>query len=992
MKGNSKTWVSLFASPDPLTALCDTSFQDVFELSFNATVDIDAIQAQLCSVNLSSIDNILSTIFMSNIQIIEMAQLIFNLPEVDVQIAINISQEVAQILASLTENPLEYTSALQRYVDCPAILYAPELDLSALESYLSQVQLMDYIEEAIADWLTETNGTVTSIPTFEELFPDPDIIRQLLYQTGLPAEVVEGFLQMAPQFDQWTALFSSPDPLAAVCNSSSFADIFDQFVNASVDIQTIQTQLCSVNLTSIDAILNSIFMSNRIVAELVRVFFNVPEVEIQLAINASQEIAEILGNFLSNPSQYSIDYARIVELLQQFQVPGLNETWVQNWLAQVQLMEYVNDVLTQWITNANGTAMPVPTFGELFPDPTVLADLLRQLGLPEDMITAFLDSAIQADRWNQVWMSEDPLKTLCEAGVPRDTIAVAINSSVTAQAIQDGICSVNLTDVDDLLSSIFDLDTLIIEVSRILFNDPTLDWEGALNLSRQLSENLQQLLASPPTTAEDIEQISLSLLDGLEDILRMFGVWDKVRPYLSLTEVILGTAEHYLDITDDIIRTVLDPNAPLEDVTRYLNLTQEEIRIALLGDFIHLTYLADYYQNGLLDTLVCQEGYYNGVHLILRFEVGFINQTALQQYLCSADLQEFFADAKDLYGFDFLRWAEVSGSIFLDLKANYTVDSFADIASLVLDLTAMVQDLAALPEMLTGDIDMYALLAHVNSLSAALQAQEMELLIKSLEELAPFLNDPSVINEIRTALMSGVALMQWSSSLPTDLDAVAWLQSAQEALVETGLWQQVLPIVNFVDLLIEGQLDALMPLGFSLPHLLTNETVLNKFLTEVLDMAPEYAEALLLSEINPIMTLAELHLNGEWEEVFCAGVPQMTNSSEAEFYQVFNVSAIFSHLCHLNRTQFFEHVNSLLSVDILRLTEEFANLLNHSQTGSGSGELYDWQSLVSNVQRIIDTYETLFKLDTFDPNVNHTQIEELVMRLQHGLNTFDMEV
>ncbi|XP_072169976.1 uncharacterized protein [Diadema setosum] len=902
--------------------------------------------------------------------------------------------------------------------------------LNSEPALLVPFRLSDYITSVLIDMLKMLQGQSFTLPTLDELFVNATHVRELLGQSDVAPEIIDTFLSLSMQADKMTYLFVTPNAFAQLCASGEFATFFTLPPDSPTDISVVEEVFCSTNVTVLLSELDDVLKFTDIQNEINRILSldpTLPPFNQTAAMLRQQELAALITAFIVDPPQVVVDpawwltvsnrtevilaqwLARLAEqsmspdtipgldrlalqFLEPFQVPGLNETWVQNWLAQVQLMEYVNDVLTQWIMNANGTAMPVPTFGELFPDPTILTDLLRQLGLPEDMITAFLDSAIQADQWNQVWMSEDPLKTLCEAGLLRDTIAVAINSSVTAQAIQDSICSVNLTDVDDLLSSIFDLDALIIEVSRILFNDPTLDWEAALNLSRQLSENLQQLLASPPTTAEDIEQISLSLVDGLEDILRMFGVWDKVRPYLSLTEVILGTAEHYLDITDDIIRTVLDPQAPLEDVTRYLNLTQEEIRIALLGDFIYLTYLADYYQSGQLDTLVCQEGYYNGVHLILRFNVGFINQTALQQYLCSADLQEFFADAKDLYGFDFLRWAEVSGSIFQDLKANHTVDSFADIASLVLDLTAMVQDLAALPEMLTGDIDVYTLITRVTSLSTALQAQEMELIIKSLEELEPFLNDPYVIGEIRTALMSGVALMQWSSNLPTDLDPVAWLQSAQEALVETGLWQQVLPIVNFVDLLIEGQLDSLMPLGFSLPHLLTNETVLNKFLTEALDMAPEYAEALLLSEINPIMTLAELHLSGEWEEVFCADVPQMMNSSEAEVYQVFNVSAVFSHLCHLNRTQFFEHVNSLLSIDILRLTEEFANLLNHSQTGPGSGQLYDWQSLVSNVQAIIDTYKTLFELDTFNPNVNHTQIEELLMRLQHGLNTFDVEV
>ena len=42
---------------------------------------------------------------------------------------------------------------------------------------------------------------------------------------------------------------------------------------------------------------------------------------------------------------------------------------------------------------------------------------------------------------------------------------------------------------------------------------------------------------------------------------------------------------------------------------------------------------------------------------------------------------------------------------------------------------------------------------------------------------------------------------------------VTWLERIEGALNETLLWHTILPALNFVDLLIESDLDALNPLG-----------------------------------------------------------------------------------------------------------------------------------------------------------------------------------
>ena len=45
-----------------------------------------------------------------------------------------------------------------------------------------------------------------------------------------------------------------------------------------------------------------------------------------------------------------------------------------------------------------GIEFAIPTFNELFPDPTVIVKLLTDLGVPTDVTEAFLYMAVQADQ------------------------------------------------------------------------------------------------------------------------------------------------------------------------------------------------------------------------------------------------------------------------------------------------------------------------------------------------------------------------------------------------------------------------------------------------------------------------------------------------------------------------------------------------------------------------------------------------------------------
>ena len=58
--------------------------------------------------------------------------------------------------------------------------------------------------------------------------------------------------------------------------------------------------------------------------------------------------------FISLSHLYVFTSFSIIELLQSLDIPGLNETWVQDWLKQVQLMQYINDVIADLLASNNG--------------------------------------------------------------------------------------------------------------------------------------------------------------------------------------------------------------------------------------------------------------------------------------------------------------------------------------------------------------------------------------------------------------------------------------------------------------------------------------------------------------------------------------------------------------------------------------------------------------------------------------------------------------
>ncbi|XP_030838893.1 uncharacterized protein LOC100890089 isoform X13 [Strongylocentrotus purpuratus] len=972
-------WTEIWMKPDPLQAVCNTSlFQDIFTQTLNSSIDIQTIQATLCSLNLSDIDALLNDIFNANGMIVQLVQVFYQVPDFDLQTALNVSREISAIISNLISDPTNFELNPMSIIELLQSLDIRGLNETSVQDWLKQAQLMQYINDVIADLLASNNGTEFAIPTFNELFPDPTVVVQLLTDLGVPNDITEAFLYMAVQADQWTEIWMKPDPLQAVCNTSLFQDIFTQTLNSSIDIQTIQATLCSLNLSDIDALLNDIFEANSMIVQLVQIFYQVPDFDLQTALNVSREISEIISNLISNPANFELDPQSIIKLLQSLRVPGLNETWVQDWLNQVQLTQYANDIIG-WLASGNGTEFAIPTFNELFPDPTIVVQLLTDLGVPYDITEAFLYMAVQADQWTEIWMKPDPLQAVCNTSLFQDIFTQTLNSSIDIQTIQATLCSLNLSDIDALLNDIFKTNGMIVQISILLFNDPTMDWATAWNISIYFSQMFDELFQNPPMIEQDIKQLTLSLFSELESMLRMYGVWDEAEHYLKYVEFYLQVVGHHLGNSNNFLKDLFDPTVSLDTLVRYVGMSPEEIRTALLGDVTDISFLAElYYGDGDWNYLFyCDdkeqfESNYNTTN------DGFLDLFAVREAFCSLNISEFFETAKNIYGFDFLRLAELESIRSRNGSSpGLDIESLVDVAT---DIAQMITDLANLPSMLTKDLDLDFFLMRLTNLSNAIDEQDYEQLIALLGELAPLLRSPDIVYQIQASLMSSSDILSWFESIDST-DPVTWLERIEGALNETLLWHTILPALNFVDLLIEVDLDALNPLGYKYYDLITNETALQQYLTDLLGLAPEYAEAITLSGVKDVLVLADHHLSGTWESTYCVTVDSANGTD-------LNLTAVYSLLCNLDREQFFESLNTLMGIDVLRLTQWIGDVTNPER---GVVQRFDWQTLVGNVQSHIDTLTGLTSIGQIG-GVNVTQVENLIQKLQQGIEQFDYEV
>ncbi|XP_030838891.1 uncharacterized protein LOC100890089 isoform X11 [Strongylocentrotus purpuratus] len=973
-------WTEIWMKPDPLQAVCNTSlFQDIFTQTLNSSIDIQTIQATLCSLNLSDIDALLNDIFNANGMIVQLVQVFYQVPDFDLQTALNVSREISAIISNLISDPTNFELNPMSIIELLQSLDVPGLNETWVQDWLKQVQLMQYINDVFADLLASNNGTEFAIPTFNDLFPDPTIIVQLLTDLGVPDDITEAFLYMAVQADQWTEIWMKPDPLQAVCDTSLFQDIFTQTLNSSVDIQTIQATLCSLNLSDIDALLNDVFKANGVIVQLVQVFYQVPGFDLQTALNISQEISAIISKLISDPTNFELNPQSIIELLQSLDIPGLNETWVQDWLKQVQLMQYINDVIADLLASNNGTEFAIPTFNELFSDPTIVVQLLTDLGVPSDITEAFLYMAVQADQWTEIWMKPDPLQAVCDTSLFQDIFTQTLNSAIDIQTIQATLCSLNLSDIDALLNDIFKANGMIVQISILLFNDPTMDWATAWNISIYFSQMFDELFQNPPMIEQDIKQLTLSLFSELESMLRMYGVWDEAEHYLKYVEFYLQVVGHHLGNSNNFLKDLFDPTVSLDTLVRYVGMSPEEIRTALLGDVTDISFLAElYYGDGDWNYLFyCDdkeqfESNYNTTN------DGFLDLFAVREAFCSLNISEFFETAKNIYGFDFLRLAELESIRSRNGSSpGLDIESLVDVAT---DIAQMITDLANLPSMLTKDLDLDFFLMRLTNLSNAIDEQDYEQLIALLGELAPLLRSPDIVYQIQASLMSSSDILSWFESIDST-DPVTWLERIEGALNETLLWHTILPALNFVDLLIEVDLDALNPLGYKYYDLITNETALQQYLTDLLGLAPEYAEAITLSGVKDVLVLADHHLSGTWESTYCVTVDSANGTD-------LNLTAVYSLLCNLDREQFFESLNTLMGIDVLRLTQWIGDVTNPER---GVVQRFDWQTLVGNVQSHIDTLTGLTSIGQIG-GVNVTQVENLIQKLQQGIEQFDYEV
>ncbi|XP_041484930.1 uncharacterized protein LOC121431427 [Lytechinus variegatus] len=882
-------------------------------------------------------------------------------------------------------------------------------------SLLIQARLNDYITQVLLDMLQMFQGGTYTLPRLDELFGDTLYVRELLSHSNIAPEIIDTFMTLVVDQQKLIYLINTPNVFVELCESGQFSTFFMLPPDSPTDITQVEEAFCTTNLTLVLAELDQKFKFSDIAIQIERIISGDPTLPPFNQTAASirmMEFSNLIGALVMNPPNVAVDpiwwedvYNRSEVIVNQWlqrlteqalngssipgldmvllqleilNIPGFNVSMLEGWLQQVQLMEYINGVVADLLENNNGTDFAIPTFSELFPDPTILVDLLTDLQVSEEVIDAFLGLAVQADKWTQVWMNPDPLQAVCNSNLFQETFNQALNSSVDVGTIQMILCSLNLTSVDALLNDIFQANSMIVQISLLIYNDPNLDWQEAWNTSVRFNQMFNELFRNPPVTEEDIKQVALSLFAELESMLRMYDVWDNAEHFLKYVELYLQVVEHHLGLSINFTKDLFDPAVPLDRLVRYVGMTPDEIRTALLGDITDIFLLADlYYLEGNWNYLYYCDDKEKFESIYNTTNDGFLDLFAVREVFCSVNISEFFETAKNIYGIDFMRLTELGY-----IRSRNSSDPGLDIKSLVdlaTDVVQMITDLISLPPLLTQDLDLDFFVIRLTNLSTALNEQDFEELIILLGELAPLLQSPDVVYQLQASLLSGRDIMTWFAALEST-GPVPLLEQIEATLNETLLWHSILPALNFVDLLIQADVDALNPLGYRYFDLITNETALQQYLTDLLGLAPEYAQAITLSGIKDVFMLASQHLSGTWESTYCVTVVP-ANSTD------FNLTAVYSLLCNLNRDQFFESLSSLMGIDVLELTQWIGDLASPGRLE----KRFEWQTIVDNVQSYIDMLNDLVSIGEIG-GVNVTQVEALIQKLQQGMVQFDYEV
>ncbi|PIK48475.1 hypothetical protein BSL78_14669 [Apostichopus japonicus] len=493
-------------------------------------------------------------------------------------------------------------------------------DDPGFQSWLIQIRLEDYIVSFLIETLTDLQGKNISYETLDESLQDlPTLQEALTFREVIP-EMVDVLLSLSSDQEKSTQFFSSPNPFATACTSGTFQYFFEVPENSTTDVAALETRICGLNqsalfieldrylgISQIQYEIASILADNSslppvnftavflrdaqleaVIEELVR---NPPAITIdkELWLQTSMELDAVLAlwqkemNNLMNPATAIGDISSLLGMIEGQLANFENETWYEEMVRNLRLMDYVNTLAAEWTTRLQGQTLTLPRLEEIFENTTYIRDLLALSDVASDIVDAFLTLSLQTDKWNVFWGMPNPIATLCASGNFTSFFEPPPDSSSDIQAVAYAVCSVNITAVDKELFDIFNLNEIFYEFTRILYNDPSLgpyNWTASYLLSEKINEAVAGLITNPPI-------IGVDPIWWTETVTELEAVLQQWSSLVNGNGVpISGQNMTTPDVLAGLIRSIEEQLAIYQNETWYLEMTSSLQAMDLINQIV----------------------------------------------------------------------------------------------------------------------------------------------------------------------------------------------------------------------------------------------------------------------------------------------------------------------------------------------------------------------------------------------------------------------
>ncbi|XP_033110729.1 uncharacterized protein LOC117111836 [Anneissia japonica] len=946
----------------------------------------------------------------------------------------------------LTEIESRYNLTLNELLDLILVYTVPEYDPTNMMSMFNIEELIaifignhtslyyatlrnlhynNYMTSLQIKFIRMLYGLEIRIPTLEGILVNATETRKLIKVTYIVPEVADLLLSLTMDPAKMVTFLSTPFPFHHLCETGNFSSYFALSDLSTTNVHAVEQQLCAIDVSliitelaeivNLDEIMHQIFLmmntsivpppynltetlliqeqSNAAYAEL---FSNPPRITLdeEWLETTQAKLTTVAENWLEEISTNALDTEQMAG---QLTMLFSNESWYKEFHNYLSVAVHVNTVLNQQLVKLNGTTIDLPKLESLFVDESEIRDFLELADILPEIIDVFLSLTISSDKFIELLMMEEPFTVICEEGDFSVYFTLPSESMTDLGEVEQAICSINLTALQDQLLHVFGITDEINEDE---------DLAALFATALELSETIQQLVKNPSkfdvdmvwlettltelssvyeqwitrlTQQEDMQnmQKDLESLQSLLNALMELDDWEAIERALVVTQQIIA----YLDgeiqdlpgrnlTFDDIF-----PPATAEYLEIIFDLSPEIIALQL-GTEINTEAFMALLENEDPLKEICSD--VAVIESLVVDVVEGVNLTELQIALCSQNLTLLEKE-----------WTDLLATYHKLLEAHSAfnlTESIVVISNFVNSLTTLFENPAKF-EMYSEEWYIHQLNATLHLLAGLQNRYSLEDLSKTetnLDMLSFFL-DESTTALINESLHTALRIQEMYLSGEISLIDIA--NYTEEYFEDAGLREHVQPYIEIYNLILESIIKETHEQGRILLDLF-NSSVPLETLYKQMDVPVGELEATLLTQFVSIYELAHIYNYGMWNDVFCDPenfrLTLIFNDIEP-----FNITAVQQSMCKMNTTAFFIHASNAHNIDVLALVAQIDRIIYPSE--KTPLEDSEWEDVLERTIEVVELLSWLSNVYSMPGDDDYTDILARLMALQNEQNSQNMK-